>query len=144
MADTQSTATPRPAAAPAPLGLPASVDETHALLANGRYVADRSLATVLYLALTRQRPLFLEGEAGVGTDPPAPETPPRPVLPRTASDRGLPVFRAWLVIYGVVGAQMGWILRPFVGSPDLPFELFRQRESNFLQGLINALTKLFS
>ncbi len=68
MADTQSTATPRPAAAPAPapVGLPASVDETHELLANGRYVADRSLATVLYLALTRQRPLFLEGEAGVG------------------------------------------------------------------------------
>ena len=94
------------------------------------------------------RPVTPEPAAAVEpskeTDPPAPETPPRPVLPRTASDRGLPVFRAWLVIYGVVGAQMGWILRPFVGSPDLPFELFRQRESNFLQGLINALTKLFS
>ena len=62
MADNQSAAT----ATPAPLSLPASVDETHELLANGRYVADRSLATVLYLALKRQRPLFLEGEAGVG------------------------------------------------------------------------------
>ena len=46
--------------------LPASVDETLALLARGRYVADRSLATVLYLALKLRRPLFLEGEAGVG------------------------------------------------------------------------------
>ena len=46
--------------------LPASVDETLALLQRGDYVADRSLATALYLALRRGRPLFLEGEAGVG------------------------------------------------------------------------------
>ncbi|MCH8038494.1 MAG: AAA family ATPase, partial [Proteobacteria bacterium] len=59
MADSQ----PAVLAAPA---LPDSVDETHDLLARGGYVADRSLATVLYLALRRQRPLFLEGEAGVG------------------------------------------------------------------------------
>ena len=49
-----------------PRTLPASVDDTEALLAEGRYVADRSLATVLYLALTLHRPLFLEGEAGTG------------------------------------------------------------------------------
>ena len=46
--------------------LPASVDETLALLASEDYIAERSLATVLYLALQGQRPLFLEGEAGVG------------------------------------------------------------------------------
>jgi len=46
--------------------LPASVDDTLALLARGRYVADRSLATALFLALKLRRPLFLEGEAGVG------------------------------------------------------------------------------
>ena len=51
-------------APPAPL--PDSVDATHELLAGGRYVADRSLATVLYLSLSLHRPLFLEGEAGVG------------------------------------------------------------------------------
>ena len=45
---------------------PTSVDETLALLQKGHYVADRSLATVLYLALEQRRPLFLEGEAGVG------------------------------------------------------------------------------
>ena len=49
-----------------PIPLPASVDDTEALLSSGRYVADRSLATVLYLALKQHRPLFLEGEAGVG------------------------------------------------------------------------------
>jgi len=43
-----------------------SVDDTQALLARGNYVADRALATALYLALRLGRPLFLEGEAGVG------------------------------------------------------------------------------
>ena len=46
--------------------LPSSIDETLTLLSGADYVADRSLATVLYLSLKLQRPLFLEGEAGVG------------------------------------------------------------------------------
>ena len=46
--------------------LPASIDATSKLLAAGDYVADRPLATALYLALSLGRPLFLEGEAGVG------------------------------------------------------------------------------
>jgi len=51
---------------PRPRALPASVDDTAELLKAGDYVADRSLATALYLALSLKRPLFLEGEAGVG------------------------------------------------------------------------------
>jgi len=46
--------------------LPKSIDETLKLLGAGEYVADRSLATSLYLSLAMKRPLFLEGEAGVG------------------------------------------------------------------------------
>ncbi len=46
--------------------LPDSIEATLALLAKADYVADRSLATVLFLALRMGRPLFLEGEAGVG------------------------------------------------------------------------------
>jgi MoxR-like ATPase len=46
--------------------LPDSVDATAALLAGQSYLADRRLATALYLALRLGRPLFLEGEAGVG------------------------------------------------------------------------------
>jgi len=46
--------------------LPGSIDETAQMLENGGYLADRSLATVLFLALRLGRPLFLEGEAGVG------------------------------------------------------------------------------
>jgi MoxR-like ATPase len=46
--------------------LPNSIDSTLDLLAKADYIADRSLATVLYLALRMGRPLFVEGEAGVG------------------------------------------------------------------------------
>ena len=46
--------------------LPASIEATLDLLAKAGYIADRSLATVLYLALRMGRPLFVEGEAGVG------------------------------------------------------------------------------
>ena len=46
--------------------LPDSIEATLELLAGADYLADRSLATVLFLALKMGRPIFLEGEAGVG------------------------------------------------------------------------------
>ena len=46
--------------------IPTSIDATVDLLRGGGYVSDRALATPLYLALKLRRPLFLEGEAGVG------------------------------------------------------------------------------
>jgi MoxR-like ATPase len=49
-----------------PTPLPCSIDATVSLLRQDGYVADRALATALYLALTLKRPLLLEGEAGVG------------------------------------------------------------------------------
>ncbi|HUZ72553.1 MAG TPA: MoxR family ATPase [Stellaceae bacterium] len=48
------------------MSLPGSVSDTLDLLKRGNYIADRSLATAVYLALSLGRPLFLEGEAGVG------------------------------------------------------------------------------
>ncbi len=49
-----------------PVTLPTSIDDTQQLLSTASYIADRPLATVVYLALKMGRPLFLEGEAGVG------------------------------------------------------------------------------
>src|SRR4051812_43002012 len=46
--------------------VPNSIDDTLALLAKGQYVAERPLATAVFLALRMGRPLFLEGEPGVG------------------------------------------------------------------------------
>src|SRR5437868_15253291 len=49
-----------------PKAAPESIDATLKLLAGANYLADRSLSTVLFLALKMGRPIFLEGEAGVG------------------------------------------------------------------------------
>ncbi len=46
--------------------LPASIDDTLSLMAKAEYIADRSLGTVLFLALKMGRPLFVEGDAGTG------------------------------------------------------------------------------
>jgi hypothetical protein len=54
------------------------------------------------------------------------------------------IFMVWTVIYMVVGAQMGWILRPFIGTPDMPFSLFRARQSSFFESFLKTLGRLFS
>jgi hypothetical protein len=51
-------------------------------------------------------------------------------------------FQIWLVIYALVGAQMGWILRPFIGAPGLPFEVFRTREANIFVDMVTTIGKL--
>jgi MoxR-like ATPase len=50
----------------APLAIPASVDALQEALAREQYIAERALAVSIYLSLRLKRPLFLEGEAGVG------------------------------------------------------------------------------
>lgn len=49
------------------------------------------------------------------------------------------MIRGWLVLYGFVGSQLGWTLRPFFGNPDSPFELFRPLESNFYFHLLKVI-----
>ncbi len=64
-------------------------------------------------------------------------------LPESALGQSQNIFRVWVVIYGLVGAQMGWILRPFIGHPNLEFTWFREQEGNFFQAVFDALQKLF-
>jgi hypothetical protein len=53
------------------------------------------------------------------------------------------VFRVWLVAFALVGAQMSWVLRPFIGSPTQEFAWFRPRESSFFEAVIRSLRSLF-
>lgn len=53
------------------------------------------------------------------------------------------VFRLWVLIYGLVGAQMGWLLRPFIGAPELPFVWLRPRSGNFFQAVTAVLQSFF-
>ena len=48
----------------------------------------------------------------------------RPLIARNRRHRTL--YRSWLIVYAFVGIQMGWTLRPFVGSPGMPTRFFRQ------------------
>jgi hypothetical protein len=54
------------------------------------------------------------------------------------------VFNCWVVIFGLVGAQMGWVLRPFIGAPGAEFEWFRERQSNFFEAVLHTVRSLFS
>ncbi|MBC8108564.1 MAG: hypothetical protein H7Z14_18405 [Anaerolineae bacterium] len=51
------------------------------------------------------------------------------------------VFRIWLIVFALVGAQMSWVLRPFIGG-EAEFALFRSRGSNFFEALYHLVMKL--
>ncbi len=73
---------------------------------------------------------------------------PGPGAIEPADDRPLArhvrvVFRCWVVLFGLVGAQMGWVLRPFIGDPSRPFTWLRGRESNFFEAVWHAFRNLF-
>lgn len=52
-------------------------------------------------------------------------------------------FSIWVVIYALVGLQMAWILRPFIGAPGSEFTLFRPRTSNVFESILQCFERLF-
>jgi hypothetical protein len=52
------------------------------------------------------------------------------------------IFQVWVIIFGLVGAQMAWLLRPFIGHPARPFEWFRTRQGNFFESVFDHLSHL--
>lgn len=52
------------------------------------------------------------------------------------------IFRIWVFIYALVGVQMGWVLRPFIGSPGAAWAFFRPREGSFFQAVFQSLRHL--
>jgi len=57
---------------------------------------------------------------------------------------GMNIFKIWVVILAFVSSQLAWNLRPFVGSRDMPFQLFRERESNFYVAVFQSVADLFT
>ncbi len=49
---------------------------------------------------------------------------------------------AWIVVYGFVGTQMAWTLRPFFGAPGLPFEIFRDLGGNFYVNVLQSMGEI--
>lgn len=57
---------------------------------------------------------------------------------------GLTVFKIWVIIFAFVGIQLSWNMRPFIGSKEISFELFRQETSgNFYGTVFSSLGSLF-
>ena len=99
-------------------------------------------------------------DATSAADPVAPATTPatpipiaEPAPPRTAgtslrqlrsADQARSVLTIWCLVYGVVGAQMGWLLRPFLGAPGAPFAWIRERESNVFAAILRTIRDLFA
>lgn len=96
-------------------------------------------------------PPTLEEHLTMPQPPPVPTVTPLPKPLSLASQTGGEkvggdvrlLFRLWVCVFGIVGAQMGWVLRPFLGAPNVPFTWFRPSHSNFFEAFFNALGNLF-
>jgi hypothetical protein len=89
------------------------------------------------------------GETSGTLAPPAPPVLPEPGaldrLEGQISSRNVrTVFRIWVLVFGLVGAQMGWVMRPFIGDPGKPFTFFRARESNFFRDVLRKTGEVLS
>jgi hypothetical protein len=91
--------------------------------------------------------VLLRALEGLLVTPPDPLAPPVLNRPGRSDDsqRNIrQVFRIWILIYALVGCQMGWVLRPFIGAPDQPFTWLRARQANFFVDVWRTLLNLFS
>ncbi len=121
------------------------------------------------LAAERERQEALAAAAAVNESIPAPAQPEPvgngaggvAVLPKAAplstsvapasTSYGTPPVRPasmtllyiWIALFGFVGTQLAWTLRPFFGSPDQPFEPFRELEGTFYSDILRTIGDLF-
>jgi hypothetical protein len=66
---------------------------------------------------------------------------PSPPPPRPAS---MTLLYIWILLFGFVGTQLAWTLRPFFGSPEEPFQVFRHLEGTFYEDIFKTIGNLFS
>ena len=93
-----------------------------------------------------------ENKGGYVAPPPTIEQLRAMAANRAASERDQAIARRrttadfilliWIAIYALVGSQMGWVLRPFIGSPDAPFTWFRERDGSFFTSVAGSLSRL--
>jgi hypothetical protein len=80
----------------------------------------------------KNRPEPAPGAANARTPQPAPGDRPASML----------LLYIWILLFGFVGTQLAWTLRPFFGDPDQPFELFRDIEGTFYSDILSTLGSL--
>jgi hypothetical protein len=106
------------------------------------------LQTLHRLSISQMNEPLETGAAAEGGGEVPPPYPTPGALERTqrgvVDPRVRTIFRIWVIVFGLVGAQMSWILRPFIGDPHKPFTFLRERESHFFEAVAQAFHKLFS
>jgi hypothetical protein len=73
------------------------------------------------------------------------QLPPRPMpvqLPPGQRPASMGLLYIWILLFGFVGTQLGWTLRPFFGSPGAPFQLFRNLNGTFYGDIISTIGSL--
>jgi hypothetical protein len=84
------------------------------------------------------------GVAVLPMAPPAPGLVTRPVYaPPPARPASMTLLYIWILLFGFVGTQLAWTLRPFFGSPDEPFQVFRHLEGTFYEDIFRTIGNLF-
>ena len=78
--------------------------------------------------LPKMAPVTITGQASAPTSRPASMT----------------LLYIWILLFGFVGTQLAWTLRPFFGSPDEPFAIFRNLEGTFYSDIFATIGKLFT
>lgn len=96
------------------------------------------------LAVPAQAPAQpVPGQPFPGWGPHHPQQPQfgmvRPPEPRV----NMTLIRIWVLLFGFVATQLAWTLRPFLGSPDEKFQIFRAVEGNFYVNIAQTIADLF-
>ncbi|OJF12562.1 hypothetical protein [Couchioplanes caeruleus] len=73
----------------------------------------------------------------IGHQRPAPQPPRQPAPP------SMTLLYIWILLFGFVGTQLAWTLRPFFGSPGMKFSLYRDIDGNFYAEILRTLSHLF-
>ena len=66
-----------------------------------------------------------------------------PMPPKASSPPSMTLLYIWILLFGFVGTQLAWTLRPFFGSPDKPFSLYREIDGNFYAEIFRSIAHLF-
>ncbi|GAA0737280.1 hypothetical protein Drose_35400 [Dactylosporangium roseum] len=78
----------------------------------------------------------------VGPQPPVRPAPHQ--IPPGERPASMALLNVWILLFGFVGTQLAWTLRPFFGEPHQKFEVFRKIEGNFYVNIVHAIADLFT
>jgi hypothetical protein len=83
--------------------------------------------------------------------PAAPPVPPgyvllpmrQPARPAASTPPSMTLLYIWILLFGFVGTQLAWTLRPFFGSPGMKFSLYRDIDGNFYSEIFHTIARIF-